>query len=99
MSAEKFAAKPFAPLPVMGVPGWCSANVNPDFTPIPKFFAGHLHIALDFSLIAPIIRVNAFSEVAKSRICKGISMKRIMLFVLTNLAVMVVLGLVTSLLV
>ena len=31
MSAEKFAAKPFAPLPVMGVPGWCSANVNPDF--------------------------------------------------------------------
>ena len=31
MSAEKFAAKPFAPLPVMGVPGWCSANENPDF--------------------------------------------------------------------
>ena len=31
LTAEKFAAKPFAPLPVMGVPGWCSANENPDF--------------------------------------------------------------------
>ena len=31
MSAEIFAAKPFAPLPVLGVPGWCSANENPNF--------------------------------------------------------------------
>lgn len=31
LSAEKFASKPFAPLPVLGVPNWCSANTDPDF--------------------------------------------------------------------
>jgi hypothetical protein len=31
VSADKLARKPFAPLPVLGVPGWCSANENPDF--------------------------------------------------------------------
>jgi hypothetical protein len=29
--ADKLALKPFAPLPVLGLPGWCSANENPDF--------------------------------------------------------------------
>ena len=29
--AEKFAAKPFAPLPILGVPNWWAANENPHF--------------------------------------------------------------------
>jgi Protein of unknown function (DUF3025) len=31
LSAEKLAAKPFAHLPVLGVPGWWPANAAPDF--------------------------------------------------------------------
>jgi hypothetical protein len=31
LSAEKLAAKPFAHLPVLGVPGWWEANQSPDF--------------------------------------------------------------------
>ncbi len=31
LSADKLALKPFAPLPVLGVPGWCAANDEPGF--------------------------------------------------------------------
>jgi Protein of unknown function (DUF3025) len=31
LSAEKFATKPFAPLPILGVPNWWAANENPQF--------------------------------------------------------------------
>ena len=31
LSADKLALKPFAPLPVLGVPGWCAANADPEF--------------------------------------------------------------------
>ena len=31
LSAQGLAAKPFVPLPVLGVPGWWSANENPAF--------------------------------------------------------------------
>ena len=31
LSAEKFATKPFAPLPILGIPGWWAANEDPDF--------------------------------------------------------------------
>ena len=31
LNAEKLATKPFTPLPVLGVPGWWSANADPDF--------------------------------------------------------------------
>jgi hypothetical protein len=31
LSAALLASKPFAHLPVLGVPGWCSANETPDF--------------------------------------------------------------------
>lgn len=31
LSAERLAGKPFAHLPVLGVPGWWSGNDNPDF--------------------------------------------------------------------
>ena len=31
MSADQFAVKPFMPLPVLGVPGWCEENENPNF--------------------------------------------------------------------
>ena len=31
LSAEKFATKPFTPLPVLGVPNWWAANEDPDF--------------------------------------------------------------------
>lgn len=31
LSADKLAAKPFAHLPVLGVPGWCAANEDPEF--------------------------------------------------------------------
>ncbi len=31
MSADQFAVKPFTPLPVLGVPGWCEENENPNF--------------------------------------------------------------------
>ena len=31
LSAEKLATKPFAHLPVLGVPGWWPDNASPDF--------------------------------------------------------------------
>ena len=31
LSAEKFATKPFAPLPILGVPNWWEDNENPQF--------------------------------------------------------------------
>jgi hypothetical protein len=31
LSADKFATKPFTPLPILGVPGWWQANEDPDF--------------------------------------------------------------------
>ena len=31
LSSEKFATKPFAPLPILGVPDWWAANECPDF--------------------------------------------------------------------
>jgi hypothetical protein len=31
LSAEKFATKPFAPLPILGVPNWWTANENAQF--------------------------------------------------------------------
>ncbi len=31
LTANKLATKPFSPLPVLGVPGWWSANETPDF--------------------------------------------------------------------
>jgi hypothetical protein len=31
LSAAKLASKPFAPLPVLGVPGWCPANEDPAY--------------------------------------------------------------------
>jgi len=31
LSADKLAGKPFAHLPVLGVPGWWAANENPAF--------------------------------------------------------------------
>jgi hypothetical protein len=31
LTAEKLAGKPFAHLPVLGVPGWCAANEDPAF--------------------------------------------------------------------
>ena len=31
LSAEKLASKPFAPLPILGVPNWCSDNEDLDF--------------------------------------------------------------------
>lgn len=31
LSAEKFATKPFAPLPILGIPDWWAANEAPDF--------------------------------------------------------------------
>jgi hypothetical protein len=31
LSPEKLASKPFAPLPVLGVPGWWPANEDPAF--------------------------------------------------------------------
>ena len=31
LDAAHLASKPFAPLPLMGVPGWCADNANPAF--------------------------------------------------------------------
>jgi len=38
LSAEKLAAKPFAHLPVLGVPGWWNANAAPGFYDDPSVF-------------------------------------------------------------
>jgi len=38
LSADKLAAKPFAPLPVLGVPGWCAENEDPAFYDDTKVF-------------------------------------------------------------
>lgn len=31
LDVQMMSAKPFAPLPVMGIPGWCAASENPGF--------------------------------------------------------------------
>lgn len=41
LSAEKLATKPFAHLPVLGVPGWCSANEAPEFYADASVFRRH----------------------------------------------------------
>jgi hypothetical protein len=38
LDAQVLASKPFAHLPVLGVPGWCSANEDPDFYADPTVF-------------------------------------------------------------
>lgn len=38
LDAPWLAYKPFAPLPVLGVPGWCAANESADFYDDPKVF-------------------------------------------------------------
>jgi hypothetical protein len=38
LAPEKLAAKPFTPLPVLGVPGWWAANDAPCFYTDPKVF-------------------------------------------------------------
>ena len=38
LSADKLAAKPFAHLPVLGVPGWWAANADPGFYDDPAVF-------------------------------------------------------------
>ena len=38
LSAERLAAKPFSPLPVLGVPGWWLANAEPGFYSDPSVF-------------------------------------------------------------
>lgn len=38
LSADKLATKPFAHLPVLGVPGWWSGNAEPDFYNDPGVF-------------------------------------------------------------
>jgi hypothetical protein len=38
LSAERLATKPFAPLPVLGVPGWWPANESPTFYDDPLVF-------------------------------------------------------------
>ena len=38
LSAAEFATKPFAHLPVLGIPGWCSANTDPAFYADPEVF-------------------------------------------------------------
>ena len=41
LQREWLARKPFLPLPVLGVPGWCAANDNPDFYADQKVFRPH----------------------------------------------------------
>lgn len=38
LSAADWAAKPFCPMPVLGVPGWCPANEDPAFYDDPAVF-------------------------------------------------------------
>lgn len=38
LGAADWAAKPFLPLPVLGVPGWCTANEAPGFYDDPSVF-------------------------------------------------------------
>jgi hypothetical protein len=38
LSPERLARKPFAPLPVLGIPGWCAANVSAEYYDDPKVF-------------------------------------------------------------
>lgn len=38
LSAERLGTKPFAPLPVLGVPGWWAANADPAFYDDPAVF-------------------------------------------------------------
>jgi Protein of unknown function (DUF3025) len=49
LSAEYLASKPFAPLPVLGVPGWWAANEQSDFYDDDTVFRKpRTHAALDF---------------------------------------------------
>ncbi len=109
LTRRHLAAKPFTPLPVLGVPGWWPANDATGFyddaavfRPAPakaraitrKSFCGIPAATLDFpGLPLP------FAPTAPVWGCPGKeTMKRIVLFVLTNLAVVVVLGIVANLL-
>ena len=38
LTVERLAAKPFLPLPVLGVPGWWSSNEDSDFYQDPAVF-------------------------------------------------------------
>jgi hypothetical protein len=38
LGPEWLAQKPFVPLPVLGVPGWCAANVSAEYYDDPKVF-------------------------------------------------------------
>lgn len=38
LTAETLAAKPFTPLPVLGVPGWCRHNEDPGYYEDPQVF-------------------------------------------------------------
>lgn len=38
LTATKLAGKPFSPLPVLGVPGWCQDNADPQFYADPEVF-------------------------------------------------------------
>ena len=38
LSPDCLAQKPFVPLPVLGVPGWCAENVSPEYYGDPKVF-------------------------------------------------------------
>ena len=38
LSPQRLAQKPFVPLPVLGVPGWCAANVSAEYYDDPKVF-------------------------------------------------------------
>lgn len=38
LQPERLVTKPFVPLPVLGVPGWCEANAHPDFYADPAVF-------------------------------------------------------------
>ena len=43
LSVPRLASKPFTPLPVLGIPGWCEQNQNVSFYDDPFVFrpAGH----------------------------------------------------------
>lgn len=38
LTPETLQSKPYQPLPVLAIPGWCSANTNPDFYDDPIVF-------------------------------------------------------------
>jgi Protein of unknown function (DUF3025) len=69
LSAQVLAAKPFAPLPVLGVPQWWAENENPAFyedakvfrPPIPPKLVGKIAPALEFGRLGPNISAMAMS--------------------------------------